>query len=124
MQQIVEGGKELLLRRIPWLHQVVVHAGFVDGVDGRVGVRIGREQSALGKRVHLHGFGEEIHAVHLGHTLIRQQQRDGIVARFQFPQSGKAGASGIRAHHAIAIRVTAAQIALNGPEDFRIVIDC
>ena len=101
-----------------------MHAGFVDGIDGGVGIRVGGEQGALGERVHLHGFGEEIHAVHLGHTLIRQQQRDGIVARFQFPQSGKPGASGIRAHDAVAIRVTAAQIALNGPEDLRVVINC
>ena len=71
MQKVIESGKELFFRRIPRLHQVVVHAGFVDGVDGSVGIRVCGQQGTLGKRVHLHGFGEEIYAVHLGHTLIR-----------------------------------------------------
>jgi len=99
-----------------------VHAGLVDGIDGGVGIRVGSEQGALGERVHFHGFGEEIHAVHLGHALIRKQQGHGIVARFQFPQSGKAGASGIRAHDTVAVRIAAAQVALNGPKNFRVVI--
>ncbi len=124
VQQVVDSGKKLFLRRIPRLHQIVVHACLVDGVDGRVGVRIRGKQGALGERVHLHGFGKEIHAVHLGHALIGEQQSHGIVARFQFPQRGEAGASGIRAHDAVAIRIAAAQVALNGPQDFRVVIYC
>ena len=73
MQQVVESGKEFFLGRIPRLHQIVVHAGFVDGIDGGVGIRVGGEQGALGERVHLHGFGKEVNAVHLGHALIRKQ---------------------------------------------------
>ena len=118
MQQVVESGKELFLGRIPRLHQIIMDAGFVNGVDGSIGVRIGSEQGALGQRVHLHGFGKEIHAVHLRHALVREQQGHGVVASFQFPQSGKAGASRICAHDAIAVP----QITFNGPQDFRVVI--
>ena len=65
-----------------------MHAGFVDGVDGSVGIRIGREKGTLGERVHFHGFGKEIHAVHLRHALVREEQGHGIIARFQLPQRG------------------------------------
>ncbi len=124
MQQVVESGKKFFLRWIPRLHQIVVHACLVDSINSRVGVRISGEQGALGERVHLHGFSKEIHAVHLGHALIGEQQSHGIVARFQFAQSGEAGASGIRAHDSIAIRIAAAQVPLNGAKDFRVVIHC
>ena len=99
-----------------------MHASLVNGVDCGIRIGVGGQQGALGQRVHLHGFGEEIHAVHLGHALIREQQGHWIVACFQFAQSRQAGGSGIRAHDAVAIRITAAQITLDGPQYFRVVI--
>jgi len=97
-------------------------AGFVDGINSRIGVRVGGEQCALGERVHLRGLGEEVHAIHLGHALVRQEQSDGIVARLQLAEGGQAGAAGICAHDAVAVRIAASQVALNGPEHLGVVI--
>jgi len=124
MQQVVERGIEFFLGRIPRLHQIIMYARLVDGVDGGIRIRVRRKQGPLGEGVHLHGFGEEIYAIHLGHALIGEKQGHGIVARFQFLQCGEAGTAGIRTHDAVAIRVPAAQVALNGPQDFRVVIYC
>jgi len=58
----------------------------------------------------------------LGHALIREQQSNGIVARFQFAQGRQAGGSGIRTHYAVAVRIAAAQVTLDRPQNFRVVI--
>jgi hypothetical protein len=50
-----------------------VHASFVDRVDGGIRICVRSQEGALGKRVHLHGFREEIHPVHLGHALVGKQ---------------------------------------------------
>jgi hypothetical protein len=63
-----------------------------------------------------------VHAIHLGHALIRKEQSYGIVARLQFAEGGQAGVAGICAHNAVAVRIAASQVALNGPEHLGIVI--
>ena len=49
-EQVVEHGEQPLLGRVPRLHQVVVEADVVDGLDGDVGVGVRRQQHALGAR--------------------------------------------------------------------------
>ena len=82
LKQVVQGGIQLFFRGVPGLHEVVVDAGFVDGVDGRAGVRIGGKQGALGERMKFHGFGEKADAVHLRHALVGKKEGDRIVAGF------------------------------------------
>ena len=71
----------------------------------------------------LHGFGEEADAVHLGHALVGQKKGHRIVASLEFAQGGNGGAAGVRAHDPVAVRITAAQIALDGAQDLRVVVD-
>ena len=48
VQQVVEHGIEALFRRVPRLQQVMIQPDVVDGPDRGLGIRIGREQDALG----------------------------------------------------------------------------
>src|SRR5207253_3839037 len=62
-----------------WSSDVCSSDLFVDGVDGRAGVRIGGKQGALGERMKFHGFGEKADAVHLRHALVGKKEGDRIV---------------------------------------------
>src|SRR5229473_3581515 len=124
MQQIIERREQFLLWRVPRLHQVVVHARFVNGVDGRIPIGVRKEEAPLCLRMNVHGLREEAYTVHLRHALIGEQQRHGIVAGLQLAQRGQRSATGIRAHHPIAVGIMPAQVALNGAQNLRIVVDC
>ena len=123
MKEIVERRKELFLRRIPRLHQVVVNFGFVDGIDSGVGVGVGGQQGTLGLGMNIHGLGEETYAIHVRHALIGKKQGDRIVSSFEFAQGAEAGAAGVGAHDAVFLRVVAAQVAFDGAEHFGIIIN-
>ena len=94
----------------------------IDGADSRVGIGVSREQRALGIGKQGHGFGQETHAIHLRHALIDQQQGHGIVTRLQLAQGVERHLPRVRAQHAIAVGIIAAQIALDGAQYFGIVI--
>src|SRR2546430_16043519 len=70
-----------------------------------------------------HGFREEADAIHLRHALVSEKKRDGIVAGFEFAERGDGGAARVCTHDAIAVRIAAAQIALDGAQDLRVVVD-
>ncbi len=92
VQQIVNHGIKLLFRRVPGLEEIVMDFDVIDGADGRVGIGVSGEQSALGIGKQGHGFGQEAYTIHLRHALIGQQQGHGVVARLQLVQ-------GIERHH-------------------------
>jgi hypothetical protein len=73
--------------------------------------------------MNLHGFREESDAVHQWHPLVSQKKSYGIISRFELAEGGKSGATRAGAHNAIAVRVVAAEVALDRPEDFGVVID-
>jgi hypothetical protein len=123
VEQVVQGREKLLFRRIPGLHQVVVNFSFVDSIDGGVGVGVSGEQCTFGLGMNVHGLGEKSNAIHAGHALVGQEQSHGIVSRFELAQGAQRGAAGIGAHHAVLLGIVAAQVALDGAQHFRIVIN-
>ncbi len=92
---------------------------FVDRLNGRVGIGVGRQQYAASVGIDLHGLGQELDAVHLWHAVIDQQQRHRIVALLQPPQQIERRRSGIRAQDTILLRIFAAKIALDGAREHR-----
>jgi hypothetical protein len=85
VQQVVKNRVEVFFGRVPGLEQVVVDRDLVDGLDGRVGIGVGREQNPLGLRVEGHGLTQETHPVHLRHALVDQEECDGFVAQLKLP---------------------------------------
>ena len=59
---------------------------FVDRLNGRAGIGVSCQQDTAGMGIDLHGLGQEFDTAHLGHAMIGEQQRYGIVALFQFSQ--------------------------------------
>ena len=98
-------------------------AGLVDGIDRGAGIRISGKECTLGQRMKFHGLRKKADAVHSGHALIRKKKGNGIVAGFEFAQRGYSGAARVGAHDAVAVPITAAQIPLDGAQDFRVVVD-
>ena len=80
VKQVIERGIEFFFGRIPGLHEVVVDASVVDGINRSAGIGVGREQGALGEWMKFHSFGQEADAVHLRHALVGQKESNGIVA--------------------------------------------
>ncbi len=90
-QQVVEHRVEALFGRVPWLGEVVVDLGRVDGLDGCLGIGIGGQQGALRVRVNLHRLTQKLHPGHSGHALVGDKQGDDVapllqlVTRYQAP---------------------------------------
>ena len=121
-QQVAEDRIQALLRRIPGLHQVVIEPDVVDRPDGGLGIGVGRQQDALGGREKLDGLAEELDAGHLRHALIRQEQRNGIVAELQLAQGIERSRAGIGAQDAVVLAVLAPQVSLDRGKDDAIVV--
>lgn len=109
--------------RIPRFHQVVVELNAVDRRDGRLGVGVGGEQDLAGFGEQLTGLLQELHAAHVRHALVAEQQGDGLVAAQELAQL----LQGCRARgapgEAVVAAVSAPHIALNGVEHCLVVVD-
>jgi hypothetical protein len=75
IEQIIQDRVELVLRRIPRLHQVVIESDLVDRLDRRVGVGVGSQQHSFGVGKEEPGRSQKIGAFHLRHALVGQQKR-------------------------------------------------
>ena len=85
----MQRGVEQLLGRVPGLHQVVVEAGGIDGADGGLGIGVGGEQHPFSIREKLAGVSQQLHALHFGHALVGQHQRQRLFAAAQLTQRRK-----------------------------------
>ena len=122
-EQIVDDRVELLLGRVPWLQQVLVELDLVDCPDRDVGVRIGRQQDALGVRLEWKRLDEELGAGHRRHALVDEEQRHRFVALGQLADDLERIGRGAGADDAVVVGVPRAQVALDGPKDGRVVVD-
>ncbi len=86
VEEVLERGVQPLLGRVPRLLQVVVDLRLVDRGDGRVRVRVGGEQRALGLRVEAARAVEQLHAGHARHALVGEHERDRLAARGELPE--------------------------------------
>jgi hypothetical protein len=59
----------------------------------------------------------------LGHALVGEEKGYGIVAGFEFAKGGEGGAAGVGAHDAIAVRIVAAEVTLDGAEDLGVIVN-
>jgi len=105
---------EFFLRRVPWLDEVVVHIGRVDGCDRSLRVGVGRKKRPLCSGESLASIGQELHAVHHGHALIRKDERYRVAALLELIQHFNTGCTGIGAHNAILFAILFAQITRDG----------
>ncbi len=123
-EQVLDDREQLLLGRVPGLEQVVVERDLVDRGDRGLGVGVGGQQHALGvgdDRARLH---EVLGARHPRHALVGDQQRDVVPARAQLAQDLQRLSSGARAQDAEALAEATPQVARDGREDRRLVVDC
>ncbi len=82
----VDDGIELLLRRIPRFQQVVIDVHQVDGRNGRLCVRVRRQQRPSRPRVQVHRRLQELDAVHFRHPVVGEQDRDLFATQFELTQ--------------------------------------
>ncbi len=122
IEHVIHHAVKTFLRRIPGFHEVMVHVDAVDGANGRIGVRVSRQQGALGFRVKLDGLFQELHARHARHSLVHEEQRHGLVAEFQPLYGFKGRSAGIRGDDLVTVTVLAAQVALHGAQHIRIIV--
>ena len=122
-QQILDDGKQLLLGRVPRLQQVVVERHLVDRLDRRLGVRVRRQQHALGLRHELARLDEVVGAGQPGHPLVGHQQRDLLAARADLLQQVEPFGARTGAHDPVALAEAAPQVARYGREHRRLVVD-
>src|SRR6516225_5703798 len=98
-------------------------ASVIDGLNGRIGVGVGRQQNAFRFRIKTDGTADKIHPAHLGHTLVSKQKRDGLVTPFESFKGAYGSGARIGAQDAIAVGVTLAEVALDAAQYLRIIVN-
>ncbi len=124
VQQAVQHRVQVFLRGIPGLHQVIVQAHQVDGLDGRFGIGIGRQQHFARLGEDLDRLRKELDAAHLWHALIDHQQRHAIVALAELAQHIQRLLARVGLHNAIVPPIFLAQVAFDRVQHRSIVINC
>ena len=76
---------------------------------------------ALGKE--LQRLLEKLHAGHARHPLVDQEQRDRLAARVELVHRLQRRRAGVGAHHAVALAILPAQVALDRAEHLGIVVN-
>ena len=75
VEQIVDDREQAFLGRIPRLREVVIEMRLVDGLDGRVDVRVGREHHATRLRIDLAGSRKHFGSLNAWHPLVADDER-------------------------------------------------
>src|SRR5260370_39940501 len=96
--------------------------GLINGLDRRVCIGVGGQQDAARLRVEVNRLGDDLHAVHYRHALVCEEQSHGFIPLLQAVQSLQRAGTGIRAHDAIFFRIAFAEVALDGTQDFCIIV--
>src|SRR6185437_7064231 len=122
VEQIIDHGIELLFRRIPGLHQVIIQLNIVDGLDRGVGVRIGGEQHPFSVGKEFPGLLQELYAFHLRHPLIGNEHGDGLAFILEIEQAVEGLFHGGRAQDTIVLPELGAQITGDGAQYLRIIV--
>src|ERR1700679_70021 len=114
IEEIGENRVELLFGWIPGLGEVVMNARGIDGLDGGLCIGISREENATGVGVNDAGPFQELDAGHAGHTLIADDEGDGLLFGFDLRESIERGLAAGRAHDAILVAVLPAGVPSKG----------
>jgi hypothetical protein len=119
----VEDWIQVLLRRIPGFHQVMIECDLVDRFDSGLGIRVGSQQDFTSIRIYLGGIFEELSAAHVRHSLIYQEKRDDAAALAQLTQRRKRFFTGAGFEDAVAFPILAAQVALDSAQNFYLIVE-
>ena len=122
IEQIILLRIQVLRRRIPRLQEKIVDAGLIDGADRRVRVRIRSEQCPLRAGEDSHCLLQKFHPVHAGHPLVGEQQSHAVITQLQLLQQIERPLGRIASYHAVFSTVLRAKLALDRPQDIRVVI--
>ena len=122
-EEVVEDGIEIFFGRRPGFQEVEIRPGGVDGLNGGVGVGVGGQENAFGAGEDFRAFGEELGALHAGHALVGEEERGFVAAELELFERVKGRGAGIGSDDAVVLTVAAPQIAFNGAENFRFVVD-
>ena len=114
VEQVGEDRVELLLRRVPRLHQVLVEADRVDRPDGDLGVRVGGQEDPLYVREELDRLGQKVDAGHAGHALVHDQEGDRFAAEGDLAERLESGGARVGGQDTIVAAVLPPEIALHG----------
>ena len=123
LDQGVDDGVQLLLRRIPRLQQVVVEVDDVDRLDRSVGVGVCGEQGSPGTRKQVHRFFEELDASHLGHAMVREQHGHEVAPQLELPQRVQGLRPRFGTHHAVGVAILAAEVTSYCARHSGVVVD-
>ena len=123
VEQVVDHREEALLRWIPRLREVVIEMRDVDGLDGGVDVRVGREQDAARQRIDLARLREHVGALNPGHPLVADHDRQRVAARLQLANGRERLFAGRRADDGVRLAIPPAQIAAHRRKHLRIVVN-
>ena len=115
--------EQAFLGRIPRLREVVIEMRLVDGLDGRVDVRVGREQHATRQRIDVAGLREHLGPLHARHPLVADHDGQRVAARLELADGGEGLFAGRRADDRVGLPVPRAEIAAHRREHLRIVVN-
>ena len=122
VEQIVDDREEALLGRIPRLREVVIEVRLVDGLDGRVDVRVGRQHHAPRQRVDLARSREHLGALDARHPLVADHQRERVAPGLQLPDRRERLFTRGGAHDHVGLAVSRAEIPPHRGQHLRIVV--
>ena len=101
----------------------MIQLDLVDGANGSLGIRVGGEQHALGIGESGDGARQKLDAGHLRHAVIDQEQGQRLAALLELVEQIERALAGAGREHAIVFGVLAAQIALDGFQNFGVVVN-
>ena len=89
----------------------MVEVDDVDGIDGRVGVGVRRQQHSSRQREEVHRLLEELDAAHLRHPVVGDEHRHGVAAQLEFLERRQSVCAGLGPHDAVPLAVVSTKIA-------------
>src|SRR3984885_9364170 len=107
---------------MPRLQEKIIDAGMINGADGGAGVGICGKQRPLRAGEDAHCLLQEFHSVHARHALIGKQQGHTVIANLQLLQKIERAFGRITSDDPIFSSVLRAKIALDRPQNIRVVI--
>jgi hypothetical protein len=122
-EHFIERRVQLLVGRIPGLHDVAVEPDLVDGVDRHLGVRIRSQEDLACDRGVLEGRPEHVETGDLRHALVGHDQRQRLAPLAQLLDRGDGLLAVGRSEDAVVPAVFGPEVPEDGVEHLGLVID-